>query len=109
MNQQAFDTRWVINRNKALASAGEGIIEARKLLDQLDEIYRDASMGKVLELNQLVSLCHALGEAKNTILIGFVESSTVPQTKSGTLKVNGPETIGCRNKVITPLIMDENK
>ena len=33
MNQQAFDTRWVINRNKALASAGEGIIEARKLLD----------------------------------------------------------------------------
>lgn len=33
-------TQWVINRNKALASAGESIVAARKSLDQLDAILR---------------------------------------------------------------------
>ncbi len=112
MNLETLDTRWAINRNKALASAGEAIIEARKLLDQLEKTYKAASMGELPKLDELVSVCHALGEAKNNILVGFIESSAVPQEKTGTLKPDGPTTIGWSSKkppiVKTPLTIEKD-
>lgn len=41
-----IETSWVIDRNKALVRAGEGIIEARKHLNQLEIILKDTALGK---------------------------------------------------------------
>lgn len=75
--ESAFSTEWFNNRNKALARAGEGIIEARRLLDQLDEILKGTAFGKFPDIGHVADICHAIGEAKNAILIGLVESSSV--------------------------------
>lgn len=84
LEAEALDTRWAINRNKALASAGEAIIEAQKRLDQLVEIHRDASIGKIPDIGSLVDICHALGEAKNEILVSLIEANSVPEKKDRT-------------------------
>lgn len=74
----SFSTEWAVNRNKALASAGEAIIEARKRLDQLAEIHRKAAWGELPDIGEVVDISHALQVAKDKILIGIVESSCVP-------------------------------
>ena len=45
-------TEWVINRNKALANAGEAIVAARKSLDQLDEILRTTTSGEFPDIDR---------------------------------------------------------
>ena len=79
MEQTLGSTEWFNERNKALTRAGEGIIEARRLLDQIDGILKGTAFGKFPDIERVADLCHALGEAKNTILIGLVESSSVNQ------------------------------
>lgn len=78
MNQMTFSTEWMKARNKSLARACDGIIEARSLLDQLDKILQATVMGKVPDVERVVHVCHQLGEAKNTILVSLLESSAVP-------------------------------
>lgn len=81
MNQKTtFSTDWVTARNNSLAKTGHAIKNARILLEQAEEIYRKASFGQIPDIEQIVHVCHALGEAKNEILVGFVESSAVPST-----------------------------
>lgn len=75
----SFSTEWSVNRNKALASAGEAIIEARKRLDQLAEIHRKSTFGELPDLGEVVHISHALQEAKDRILVGIVESSSLPK------------------------------
>ena len=77
MERTLDSTEWLNERSKALVHAGQGIIEARRLLDQLDEILRGTAFGKFPDIGCVADLCHALGEAKNTILIGLVESSSI--------------------------------
>lgn len=77
MERTLGSTEWFNERSKALSRASEGIIEARRLLDQLDEILKGTAFGKFPDIGRVADLCHALGEAKNTILIGLVESSSV--------------------------------
>lgn len=68
-------TQWVINRNKALASAGESIVAARKSLDQLDAILRGTVAGEFPDIPEVVNTTHRLREEINQILVSFVESS----------------------------------
>lgn len=64
-------------RNKALTKAGEGIVAARKSLDQLEEILSGTVTGNVPDIGQVADTTHRLREEINQILIGLVESSMV--------------------------------
>lgn len=77
MNQKTFSTDWITARNNSLAKTGHAIKNARILLEQAEELYRKASFGQIPDIEQIVHVCHALGEAKNEILVGFVESSSI--------------------------------
>lgn len=70
-------TQWIINRNKALASAGESIVAARNSLDQLDDILRGTVAGKFPDIPTVVNITHRMREEINKILVSFVESSSV--------------------------------
>lgn len=74
----AFSTEWMMKRNRLLAVACDGIIEARSLLDQLDKILQGTVMGTVPDLEKVVHICHQLSEVKNEILVSLIESSVVP-------------------------------
>ena len=79
MNQKTLlDTNWAGERSKALTCAGEGIIEARRLHNQLVEFLRDNVKGTLPDAWDVIHACHQLEEAKNTILIGLIESILVP-------------------------------
>lgn len=71
-------TQWVINRNKALASAGESIVAARKSLNQLDSILRATTSGEFPDIPEVVNTTHRLREEINQILVSLVESSFAP-------------------------------
>ncbi|WP_165649458.1 hypothetical protein [Sutterella wadsworthensis] len=74
-------TDWVNNRNKALLRAGEGIIAARRSLDQLDEALQNTAIGVFPEVPAVVDVVHRLRGEIDSILIGFVESSAVPRKR----------------------------
>ena len=71
-------TQWLTTRNRNLARAGEGIISARKVLDQLEEFLAHGSAGKALDIGEIVDTVHALRGHVDSILIGLVEASSVP-------------------------------
>ncbi len=71
-------TQWIINRNKALASAGESIVAARKSLNQLDSILRATTSGEFPDIPEVVNTTHRLREEINQILVSLVESSFAP-------------------------------
>lgn len=73
-----IETSWVVDRNKALVRAGEGIIEAKKHLNQLELILKDTALGKYPDLPEVVNIVHSLRGHVDTILVGLVESSTIP-------------------------------
>ena len=76
-NLVSLSIQWINERNKALTKAGEGIVAARKSLDQLEEILSGAVKGKVPDIGQVADTTHRLREEINQILIGLVESSMV--------------------------------
>ena len=62
-------TDWVNNRNKALLRAGEGIIAARRSLDQLDEALQNTTIGVFPEVPVVVDVVHRLrGEIDSSSL-----------------------------------------
>lgn len=71
-------TQWLTTRNRNLARAGEGIIKARKVIDQLEEFLAQGSGGKFLDVGELVDVVHQLRGHVDEILIGLVEASSVP-------------------------------
>lgn len=77
MSQTYLTAEWVNERNKALTKAGEGIVAARKSLDQLEEILSGTVTGNVPDIGQVADTTHRLREEINQILIGLVESSMV--------------------------------
>ena len=76
-NQVSLSIQWINERNKALTKAGEGIVAARKSLDQLEEMLSGTVTGNVPDIGQVADTTHRLREEINQILIGLVESSMV--------------------------------
>lgn len=76
-NQVSLSIQWINERNKALTKAGEGIVAARKSLNQLEEILSGTVTGNVPDIGQVADTTHRLREEINQILIGLVESSMV--------------------------------
>lgn len=77
MNQTFRSTEWITQRNKALVSAGEAIVAARKSLNQLDSILRATTSGEFPDIPTVVNITHRMREEINKILVSFVESSSV--------------------------------
>ena len=77
MNQTVLTVEYINERNKALTKAGEGIVAARKSLDQLEEILSGTVTGNVPDIGQVADTTHRLREEIDQILIGLVESSMV--------------------------------
>ena len=74
-NLVSLSIQWINERNKALTKAGEGIVAARKSLDQLEEILSGTVSGKFPDIGQVADTTHRLREEINQILLGLVESS----------------------------------
>lgn len=77
MSQTYLTAEWVNEKNKALAKAGEGIVAARKSLDQLEKVLMETTSGQFPDIGQVAGTTHRLREEINQILIGLVESSMV--------------------------------
>lgn len=77
MNQTVLTVEYMNERNRALTKAGEGIVAARKSLDQLEEILNGTVTGNVPDIGQVADTTHRLREEIDQILIGLVESSMV--------------------------------
>ena len=77
MTEKTFSTEWINERNRSLARAGEGIVTARKSLDQLDDILRGTVSGEFPDIPTVVNITHRMREEINKILVSFVESSSV--------------------------------
>lgn len=77
MDQTVLTVEYMNERNRALTKAGEGIVAARKSLDQLEEILSGTVTGNVPDIGQVADTTHRLREGIDQILIGLVESSMV--------------------------------
>lgn len=77
MDQTVLTVEYMNERNRALTKAGEGIVAARKSLDQLEEILSGTVTGNVPDIGQVADTTHRLREEIDQILIGLVESSMV--------------------------------
>lgn len=69
-----MDVKCLNARNRALIKAGEGIVAARKSLDQLEDVLRGTAMGKFPNIGEVVDATHKMREQIDQILIGLVES-----------------------------------
>lgn len=69
-----MDVKCLNERNRALIKAGEGIVDARKSLDQLEDVLRGTAMGKFPNIGEVVDITHKMREQIDQILIGLVES-----------------------------------
>lgn len=76
-NLVSLSIQWINERNKALTKAGEGIVAARKSLDQLEKVLMETTSGQFPDIGQVAGTTHRLREEINQILIGLVESSMV--------------------------------
>lgn len=81
MSSPFFSAECINERNKALIKAGEAIIDARKVIDQLDEILRATVFGQFPDVGQVADLTAKLSDAHDRILVGLVESSVVKQKR----------------------------
>lgn len=77
MDQTVLTIEYMNERNKALTKAGEGIVAARKSLDQLEKVLMETTSGQFPDIGQVAGTTHRLREEINQILIGLVESSMV--------------------------------
>lgn len=77
MDQTVLTVEYMNERNKALTKAGEGIVAARKSLDQLEKVLMETTSGQFPDIGQVADTTHRLREEIDQILIGLVESSMV--------------------------------
>lgn len=77
MDQTVLTVEYMNERNRALTKAGEGIVAARKSLDQLEKVLMETTSGQFPDIGQVAGTTHRLREEINQILIGLVESSMV--------------------------------
>lgn len=78
MDQTVLTVEYMNERNRALTKAGEGIVAARKSLDQLEKVLMETTSGQFPDIGQVAGTTHRLREEIDQILIGLVESCVVP-------------------------------
>lgn len=74
MNQTVLTVEYMNERNKALTKAGEGIVAARKSLDQLEDVLRGTAKGVFPNIGEVADTTFRLRGEIDQILIGLVES-----------------------------------
>lgn len=77
MNQTVLTVEYMNERNRALTKAGEGIVAARKSLDQLEKVLMETTSGQFPDIGHVADTTYRLREEIDQILIGLVESSMV--------------------------------
>ena len=74
MGESFLNAEWLNERNKALIKAGEGIVAARKSLDQLEDVLRGTAKGVFPNVGEVADTTSRLRGEIDQILIGLVES-----------------------------------
>ena len=74
MGESFLNAEWLNERNKALIKAGEGIVAARKSLDQLEDVLRGTAKGVFPNVGEVADTTFRLRGEIDQILIGLVES-----------------------------------
>lgn len=69
---------FVRNRNQKTEQAFQAIEDAKRILTDLEQITVRAADGKLPDIGETVHLTHGLREDVNSILVGIVESATLP-------------------------------
>lgn len=77
MDQTVLTVEYMNERNRALTKAGEGIVAARKSLDQLEKVLMETTSGQFPDIDHVADTTYRLREEIDQILIGLVESSMV--------------------------------
>lgn len=60
MDQTVLTVEYMNERNRALTKAGEGIVAARKSLDQLEDVLRGTAMGKFPNIGEVADTTHKM-------------------------------------------------
>ena len=69
---------FVRNRKKKTEQAFQAIEDAKRILADLEQITVRAADGKLPDIGETAHLTHGLREAVDRILVGIVESATLP-------------------------------
>lgn len=69
---------FVRNRNQKTEQAFQAIEDAKRILADLEQITVRAADGKLLDIGETAHLTHGLRESVDRILVGIVESATLP-------------------------------
>lgn len=70
---------FVRNRNQKLEQAFQAIEDAKRILAELEQMTVCSANGQLPNIGQTAHLTHGLREAVDRILVGIVESATVPE------------------------------
>ena len=79
MNRRATYATFVRNRNQKLEQAFQAIEDAKRILADLEQMTVRSANGQLPDIGQTAHLTHGLREAVDRILVGIVESATVPE------------------------------
>lgn len=69
---------FVRNRNQKLEQAFQAIEDAKRILTELEQITTSAAEGNLPDIGQTAHLTHGLRQSVDRILVGIVESATLP-------------------------------
>lgn len=79
MNRRATYATFVRNRNQKLEQAFQAIEDAKRILADLEQMTVHSANGQLPDIGQTAHLTHGLREAVDRILVGIVESATMPE------------------------------
>ena len=69
---------FVRNRNQKLEQAFQAIEDAKRILSELEQFTVRAAEGGLPDIGETAHLTHGLRDATDRILVGIVESATLP-------------------------------
>ena len=73
---------FVRKRNQKTEQAFQAIEDAKRILADLEQITVRAADGKLPDIGETAHLTHGLREAVDRILVGIVESATLPNEEA---------------------------
>lgn len=79
LNRRTTYATFVRNRNQKLEQAFQAIEDAKRILADLEQMTVCSANGQLPDIGQTAHLTHGLREAVDRILVGIVESATVPE------------------------------
>ena len=79
MNRRATYATFVRNRNQKLEQAFQAIEDAKRILTDLEQMTVHSANGQLPDIGQTAHLTHGLREAVDRILVGIIESATMPE------------------------------